>query len=392
MKLGFHYHIPAFSKDGLIYTSGFLGLFLDSISNHVEELVCFMHTPLPSEMFLMDYALKGKNIRLTSMGPHTSVPNRLIHSSGIVRQVLPDLEGLDILLVRSPTPLLPALGKVKKLSKSLLIVGDYNKSAKDLHLPFFRHKAVQVWAAFNKWQQNKIVENALVFVNNGLIYNELVGKIKNLHQIKTTTLQPSDFFFREDTCQSDTINILYTGRLDLSKGLIEMIESLSLLRQSGINAFLHFVGWEEKNATIVLDILKRHSNKLSLANYVVFHGKKKVGAELNSFYRMADIYVIGSKENEGFPRTIWEAFANSTPVVASAVGSIPIFLRDGVDAILIKPSSVGEMTDAIVRLIKDGNLRRSIICLAHEAARENTLEKQARIMINIMDNYLRTLA
>jgi glycosyltransferase involved in cell wall biosynthesis len=384
MKLGFHYHIPAYEKDGKIYTSGFLGLFLDSLAVHVEELVCFMHTPLPSEIFIMDYHLRMSNTRLVSMGQHSSLPLRLLSSKRIINQLAPELKSIDILLLRSPTPLLPALGRVPKLKKALLIVGDYQKSSKDSHLPFLRRTAIQLWAAIYKRQQDKVIRDSVVFVNSGVIFKELKDSVRNLHQIRTTTLQSSDFFYREDTCQSEIVNILYAGRLDLSKGLKEMIESLGQLRTKGINANLNFVGWEERNSTFVTDLLKNRAKELGLDNYVHFHGKKKVGEELNLFYRMADIYIIGSRENEGFPRTIWEAFANSTPVIASAVGSIPVFLRNEIDAIFIKPRSVEEMTGALIRLVEDGNLRRLIMRNAYEIAKKNTLESQAKIMIKIL--------
>jgi len=388
MKLGFHYHIPAVAKDGEILTSSFLGLFLDSLAEKTDELVCFMHTPLVAEEFMMDYTIQSKNVRLVSMGPHTSVPRRLLKSGSIVKDVKAELNRLDILLIRCPTPLLPALASVE-IKKAFLIVGDYSKSAKDLIQPFFRKKAIQIWAWVNKWQQDRAIQNALVFVNNGLIYNELVDQVGNLHQIKTTTLKPSDFFSREDTCQSDSINILYTGRMDLSKGLLEMIECLNLLRQSGINAFLHFVGWEDKNATIVSDILRQRTSKLKLLEYVVFHGKKKVGTELNSFYRMADIYVIGSKENEGFPRTIWEAMANSCPVVASRIGSIPLFIENDKHAILIEPGSIQSMTNEVLRLLEQPLLRKRLIKNGYEIAQSNTLEKQSHKIITILHEYTR---
>lgn len=389
MRIGFHYHIPVYVKDGHIYTAGYLGLFLDSLAVHVQELVLFMHTPLPNEMFRMDYQLRSTNVRLISMGPHNSVPHRLLNSGKIMRKILPDLQSLDLLLIRCPTPLLPTLSRVRKLQKAFLIVGDYQKSAKDLKQPFLRKKAIQLWTSLNKWQQDKAIRNSLVLVNNRLIFNELSGKVKKLHEIKTTTLQKADFFYREDTCQNKCINILYAGRMDLSKGLQEMIGSLSRLRSAGIQVLLHFVGWEDKNGSDVTELLRQQSVELGVSDYVLFHGKKKVGAELNSFYRMADIYVIGSKENEGFPRTIWEAFANGTPVVASAVGSIPLFLRDRIDAVLMKPGSVDEMTRSLKLVIDDSALRKSLIKQAYDVAKLNTLENQASIMMKIIEDDIR---
>ncbi|MCE7863997.1 MAG: glycosyltransferase [Bacteroidetes bacterium CHB5] len=387
MILGFHYHIPACEKNGKIVTSGFLGVFLDSLATNVSELVCFMHSPVPGEDFLMDYTLRGKNIRLVSMGPHNSVPQRLFNSRKIMAGIAADLARIDLLLIRCPTPLLPSLSRVKKVKKAYLIVGDYQKSAKDLRQPLFRKFAIQGWAYLNNWWQNRAIKNALVFVNSGLIYEELKDSVKNLHLVRTTTLQASDFFSREDTCQSKTINLLYTGRLDLSKGLVEMIEALNRIRLAGVDAQLHFVGWEDKNTTEVTDLLRNRAVALGLESNVFFHGKKQVGAELNTFYRMADIYIIGSKSSEGFPRTIWEAMANSVPVIASSIGSIPIFLRADEEVLLFEPGSVDAMTDTCLRILQDSALRMRLIRNGFEMAQSNTLEKQTNNISRLLHEY-----
>ena len=67
MKLGFYYHIPVKNDGDKICTAGYLGCFLDSIANEVEELVLFMHEADPNDK-RMDYALSATNIRLISLG------------------------------------------------------------------------------------------------------------------------------------------------------------------------------------------------------------------------------------------------------------------------------------------------------------------------------------
>ena len=43
MKLGFYYHIPIRNDEGTLTTAGYLGCFLDSLADQVEELVLMMH-------------------------------------------------------------------------------------------------------------------------------------------------------------------------------------------------------------------------------------------------------------------------------------------------------------------------------------------------------------
>jgi glycosyltransferase involved in cell wall biosynthesis len=91
---------------------------------------------------------------------------------------------------------------------------------------------------------------------------------------------------------------------------------------------------------------------------------------------------------EGFPRSIWEAMANSVPVIATTVGSIPYNLSDGEDALLIPPKSADAIADKIELLINDATLRKNLIAKAMKVAREVTLESQSKILVGIIESYL----
>ena len=110
---------------------------------------------------------------------------------------------------------------------------------------------------------------------------------------------------------------------------------------------------------------------------------------MNSLYRQSDIYVIASRVTEGFPRTIWEAMANSLPVIATEVGSIPHFLNHEEDAILIKPQDINEIERNIKRVIEDSELRKRIIKGGFKIAKGNTLETQSEKMIIELEDYLK---
>lgn len=122
-----------------------------------------------------------------------------------------------------------------------------------------------------------------------------------------------------------------------------------------------------------------------IENNIIFHGRKKVGSELNTIYRIGDIYVIPSY-HEGFPRTIWEAMANSLPVVASNVGAIPDFLTHDKNVIIINPKSANEIFEAIKRVINDNEFRENMIKEGRALAKKNTLEFQTKKLINILEN------
>ena len=203
------------------------------------------------------------------------------------------------------------------------------------------------------------------------------------HLVLTTTLSQNDFYHREDTCSGAEIKLLYTGNYSFAKGLRELVDAFAQLSRSRDNITLHFVGWDYDHKKSVESELKKRANNLGVGEKVIFHGYKTIGHELNEMYRMADIYIIPSY-HEGFPRTIWEAMANSLPVIATKVGSIPHFLRDEQDVLLIEPKASEELVRAIERIVDNGELRRKLIRNGFLLVRENTVEKRTRKLIQAL--------
>ena len=65
----------------------------------------------------------------------------------------------------------------------------------------------------------------------------------------------------------------------------------------------------------------------NLTDIIFFHGRDKYGAPLFNFYRKSDIF-IHPTYHEGFPRVLWEAAVNCSPIVTTSVGGIPNLLQN----------------------------------------------------------------
>ena len=70
----------------------------------------------------------------------------------------------------------------------------------------------------------------------------------------------------------------------------------------------------------------------------------------------ADICALPSRR-EGLPNTLLEALAIETPVVASRVAGIPRLVEDGVNGLLIPPDDAEALSDALLLLAGDAELR-----------------------------------
>jgi glycosyltransferase involved in cell wall biosynthesis len=386
MRLGFHYHIPAFLKDGRIRMSGEQGCFVDSLAEHCSEVACFLHSPRPAEGSLMDYTLRSSNVRLADIGPHASVPQRMLHARRATGPLRLQAPRLDALLLRGPSPLLPAMAAAAgHLPTVLLLVGDAEAGVDDLPQPHWRKTAIRCLWRWNRQGQNKVAQRSLTFVNSRKLYDELKGRVPHLRETRTTTLRSGDYFDREDTCQRRPYRLLYTGRMDRGKGLLEIVEALAALLSAGADLVLDLVGWPERGDP-VLDELRALAESRGISQRVIYHGRKAVGPELFALYKQADLFVIASKCSEGFPRTIWEAMAHSLPVVATRVGSIPQFV-DGA-AELVPPNDVSSLSGAIRSLIHSPARRKELIRNGRALASKMTLEKQVMKMVAEIEQFV----
>lgn len=388
LSLGFHYHIPAMRIQQQLRMPGYLGVFVDSIAEQCKAVTCFLHSPLPHEIKILDYSIHSPNVEWVDLGPHFSIPKRLLSSTRVSHKLRGWEDYLDVLLMRAPTPLLPIVNKaIGQTPVALLLVGDNLLGVDEMKQPLLRKEVIRLFWRWNKSQQTRVAQRSLTFVNSGKLYKELSGQVPHLVQVRTTTLGENDFFERQDTCGVSPYHLLYTGRIDRAKGMLDMIEALALLIKQGEDVILDIVGLPASGDTILKEIYELAQTK-GVIDRVRYHGFKSLGPELFAYYRMADLYIIASRSSfEGFPRSIWEAMAHSLPVVATRVGSIPDFV-EGI-AELVEPCQPKALAAGITRVLHSPSARKAMIIHGIQQARNNTLEVQASKMVDKINNWLK---
>lgn len=388
IRLGLHCHIVAKEIDGKIYMIGHFGRFIDSLAAFCDYLYIFLHEEDKNENAITDYCLRAKNVKWVNIGPHSSVPKRVINAYKVKRIIRQWSGKLDCMLIRGPSPLLPEVAQACGSIPIVLLFGaDPLAGIDDLPQPFWRKELIRVFWKCNHQRELSVARRSLTFVNSELLYQKLRGMVSNLVEIRTTTLLKDEFYHREDTCQKRPIHILYSGRMDRTKGLLDVLEAVHLLVNEGEDIIFDLVGPPEKNDTIVED-MQNLAAAYGIRDRVVFHGYQSLGPALFSFYRQADIYIIASQASEGFPRTIWEAFSQGTPVIATSVGSIPYYLQNEYHALIAPPKSPAELARLIKRMISEPDLRRRLIANGYRLAEENTLDRRAKEMMTEIEKWL----
>lgn len=152
--------------------------------------------------------------------------------------------------------------------------------------------------------------------------------------------------------------IVCVGRIDYQKNQLALLPVLSRLLGQQKDVHLALIGpvtVESYREQLIKEISRQGLD----GRVTLIPGIPGSSPELVDAYHAADIFCLPSR-HEPFGIVILEAWAAGLPVVASAVGGIPTFTRDGVDIIHADPEDPQTFSDAIDLLLLDPDRARRI--------------------------------
>jgi glycosyltransferase involved in cell wall biosynthesis len=137
-------------------------------------------------------------------------------------------------------------------------------------------------------------------------------------------------------------NLLYLGRLDVDKGLIELLEAVDIIKRKKIYEF---------KVTIVGDgyheeYIKNISDNLKLNDIVNFHGPENNLIKIRNIYLESDLFILPT-HHEGFPRTLYEAMIFGVPIITTFVGGISSRMNDNYNCLKIEKKSPLSIVDKV---------------------------------------------
>lgn len=148
--------------------------------------------------------------------------------------------------------------------------------------------------------------------------------------------------------------VLCVGRIDPQKNQLSLVRLLPRLRAllPGIRVVL--VG--PTTDASYLERIRACAREIGVEDALTLSGAIGSGScDLADAYHAADVFVLPSR-HEPFGIVVLEAWAAGRPVVASRVGGLPGFMRNGEDGLLVPPSDDDAMVDAVRRLVTDRDL------------------------------------
>jgi len=153
--------------------------------------------------------------------------------------------------------------------------------------------------------------------------------------------------------QDGTRNLLFVGRHEPRKGLLELLKAYRLLRKTGCDCRLLVVGTgpQEREA-------RRYVATRRLQG-VEFLGRVS-DAEKAQLFRTADIFVSPATGGESFGIVLLEAMAAGAPIVCSDIHGYKGVVRRGREGLLVPPRRPKPLAGAIATLLNDEPRRRAM--------------------------------
>lgn len=162
-----------------------------------------------------------------------------------------------------------------------------------------------------------------------------------------------------------SLTVLFVGRLLFDKGIVDFVEMASRCRKEHDGELRFLVAGEldpGNPASIPVERLQQWKD----TGIVEFLGHVE---DMAGLLVGVDIVVLPSRA-EGAPRSLIEAAACGIPLVATDVPGCREVVRDGRNGFLVPLHDIEALTDAVLRLARDDELRRRM----GEAGRQLVLE------------------
>jgi colanic acid/amylovoran biosynthesis glycosyltransferase len=201
-------------------------------------------------------------------------------------------------------------------------------------------------------------------------------------EISPLGVDPQVFFqTASNVSQPHIFQILCVGRLVPVKGQFVLLQAVEHLIAQGRKLHVHFVGDGPDR-----HYLENTVQKNNLQPYVTFAGAINQDRILQ-FYRQADAFVLASFA-EGVPVVLMEAMAMQIPCVTTQITGIPELIHPG-EGILVAPSDVAGLTQAIAKLIDDPEFSRKMGLAARASVMQHYhLQTNTQRLANIFSRHL----
>ncbi len=150
--------------------------------------------------------------------------------------------------------------------------------------------------------------------------------------------------------QDGTKNLLFVGRHEPRKGLLDLLKAYRILRKTGCKCRLLVVGTGPQEREARRYVMTRKLGGVEFLGRVSDDEKAQL-------FKTADVYVSPATGGESFGIVLLEAMAAGTPIVCSDIHGYKGVVRRGREGILVPPRKPKAIAAGIAQLLADEDLR-----------------------------------
>jgi len=175
-------------------------------------------------------------------------------------------------------------------------------------------------------------------------------------------------------------DIVFFARVTKEKGIEDLLEAISIIKQSKSNVKLCVIGGGNS------DSFRALSKKLDIENNVTWAGFLPTQKDVYSLAQQAKVSVLPTYFDI-IPGTIMESMFLGIPVVSYATDSIPEINEKGEGISLVEKGNVIALANKIIELLDDDALRQSFSKKAKIRAKEMFSFTDEQIKDSLLSGY-----
>jgi len=206
---------------------------------------------------------------------------------------------------------------------------------------------------FKKWMFKKAFQRTFVICLSDFLAKDISDVYKPVPIIVNNGIENMCFGAKEN--HQPVPSILFLSNLSVTKGILDLIEAFSIIKDKGISFTGSVVG---NDGDLTKTQIQKELSNRGLTDCVQVLGPK-YGQDKFEILSLTDIFVFPTIF-EAFPGVVLEAMQFGIPVVSTFEGAIPEIIDDGVTGLLVQKKDTIELANKLALLIGDIKMRRTL--------------------------------
>lgn len=248
------------------------------------------------------------------------------------------------------------------------------------------HRCMNFKTQLKYWIWQRIMNFADMAIAPSYILQQIHEKNNILQKkwnVVTPWIDPYYFEYQEIKQKKKEKILLFIGSLVEFKGAWVAARALKKIVQHFPETKLIFVGSEQEPDFQYRKDIEKICEKDKTLEHILFLGRKNK-EEIAALYAEANIYLCPTVCMESFGLTWAEAMASGCPVIASAIGSIPEYIKSYETGLLFTPRDHEGLAKQVLTLFSNPYLTKKIGNYGKAYAQENfSVKKSTEIILKL---------